>query len=187
VAPEAVVVVDEAPKAADVAPAEKRSEASPERSGGEPSRSPKAEPSQPPSQQMPVPHAASADNVDVAMLRRSWPSLIDHLGQLRQPILRAILESATVARYEDGVLELAFPPDKRFGVQKVEDRQDDLQQALQDLFGIRPRIACVVRESREPAGGPSAVEIVEEEETPDEAEALRRVQEMLGATPLEGD
>ena len=187
VAPEAVVVVDEAPKAADVAPAEKRSEASPERSGGEPSRSPKAEPSQPPSQQMPVPHAASADNVDVTMLRRSWPSLIDHLGQLRQPILRAILESATVARYEDGVLELAFPPDKRFGVQKVEDRQDDLQQALQDLFGIRPRIACVVRESREPAGGPSAVEIVEEEETPDEAEALRRVQEMLGATPLEGD
>ncbi len=121
------------------------------------------------------------------MLRRSWPSLIDHLGQLRQPILRAILESATVSRFEDGVLELAFPPDKRFGVQKVEDRQADLQQALQDLFGIRPRITCVVRESRDPVGGPAAVEVVEEEDAPDEAEALRRVQEMLGATPLEGE
>ena len=30
------------------------------------------------------------------------------------------------------------------------------------------------------------VQIVEEEETPDEAEALRRVQEMLGAKPVEG-
>jgi DNA polymerase-3 subunit gamma/tau len=139
-----------------------------------------------PTTQMPVPHAASADTVDVAMLRRSWPTLIDHLGQLRQPILRAILESATVARYEDGVLELAFPPDKKFGVQKVEDRQADLQQALQDLFGIRPRVTCVVRESRDPAGGPAVVEVVDEEETPDEAEALRRVQEMLGATPVEG-
>jgi DNA polymerase-3 subunit gamma/tau len=146
-----------------------------------------AEPSPTSTRQMPVPHAASADSVDVAMLRRSWPSLIDHLGQLRQPILRAILESATVSRYEDGVLELAFPPDKRFGVQKVEDRQADLQQALQDLFGIRPRITCVVRESRDPVGGPAAVEVVEEEDAPDEAEALRRVQEMLGATPLEGE
>lgn len=184
---EPVVTVDEAPEPEQAAPAEKRSEAHAERGGAGTSRSSKDEPPQPPSQQMPVPHAASADSVDVAMLRRSWPSLIDHLGQLRQPILRAILESATVARYEDGMLELAFPPDKKFGVQKVEDRQDDLQQALQDLFGIRPRITCVVRESREPAGGPAAVEIVEEEETPDEAEALRRVQEMLGATPVEGD
>jgi DNA polymerase-3 subunit gamma/tau len=183
--PEPVVKVEEARE--PTASAQERSEASPEPSGGETSRSPKAEPAPTSSQQLPVPHAASADSVDVAMLRRSWPSLIDHLGQLRQPILRAILESATVATYEDGVLELAFPPDKKFGVQKVEDRQADLQQALQDLFGIRPRITCVVRESREPAGGPAAVEVVEEEDAPDEAEALRRVQEMLGATPVEGE
>jgi hypothetical protein len=70
-------------------------------------------------------------------------------------------------------------------VQKVQDRQDDLLQALGDLFGIAPRISCVVRESREPGGAPS-VEIVEEEDTPSDDEALRRVQEMLGATPLEG-
>ncbi|TMK35423.1 MAG: DNA polymerase III subunit gamma/tau [Actinobacteria bacterium] len=135
--------------------------------------------------QMPVPQAADAGSVDVAMLRRSWGALIDHLGQLRQPILRAVLESATVASFDGETLELAFPPDKRFGVQKVQDRQEDLQQALGHLFGITPRITCVVRESREPGGAPS-VEIVDEEDTPSEDEALRRVQEMLGATPLDG-
>jgi len=148
-----------------------------------------ATPAGPPSDeaatQMPVPQAADAGSVDVAMLRRSWGALIDHLGQLRQPILRAVLESATVASFDGETLELAFPPDKRFGVQKVQDRQDELQQALGDLFGIAPRITCVVRESREPGGAPS-VEIIEEEDTPSDDEALRRVQEMLGATPLEG-
>ena len=135
--------------------------------------------------QMPVPQAADAGSVDVAMLRRAWGALIDHLGQLRQAILRAVLECATVASVDGETLELAFPPDKRFGVQKVQDRQDELQQALGDLFGIAPRITCVVRESREP-GGSATAEVVEEEETPSDDEALRRVQEMLGATPVEG-
>jgi hypothetical protein len=134
----------------------------------------------------PAPHAADAGSVDVAMLRRGWPSLIEHLGQIRQPILRALLESATVATFDGTTLELAFPPDKRFGVQKVADRQDELQGALDHLFGIRPAITCVVRESREPAGGPAVVELVEEEDAPTDEEALRRVQEMLGAQ-LAGD
>ena len=50
---------------------------------------------------------------------------------------------------------------------------------------MRPRVVCVVRESREP-GGAASVAVVDEEEPPDEAEALRRVQEMLGATPIDG-
>jgi DNA polymerase-3 subunit gamma/tau len=139
-----------------------------------------------PSTQLPVPHAADAGSVDVVMLRRSWGAVIDHLGQLCQPILRAILESATVSSYDGATLELAFPPDKKTLVAKVHDRQDVLQQALADLFGVTPAVTCVVRESREPVGGPAAVEIVDEEEAPDEAEALRRVQEMLGATPVDG-
>lgn len=132
------------------------------------------------------PHAASSGSVDVAMLRRSWPTLIDHLGTARQPILKAILESATVATYDGETLELAFPPDRKVGPEKVAARQEELRSALNDLFGIRPAITCVVREHREPPGGPAVVEIVDEEEVPDEAEALRRVQEMLGAQPVEG-
>jgi DNA polymerase-3 subunit gamma/tau len=176
------------PAPAEDAPAVERSEASAERSGAETSRSPKDSPSQPDQvTQMPVPHAASAGSVDVAMLRRSWPSLIEHLGTLRQPILRAILESATVSSFDGQTLEIAFPPGKQVvGVAKVEERQAELQGALHDLFGIRPAIVCVVRESREPEGGAPAVEVVDEEDAPDEAEALRRVQEMLGATPVDG-
>ena len=134
--------------------------------------------------QMPVPHAADAGSVDVAMLRRSWGALIDHLGTLRQPILRAILESATVASFDGETLELAFPPDKKFAVQKVEGRQDELRQALSDLFGVSPRVVCMVRESRAPSE-PASIAVVDEEDPPDDAEALRRVQEMLGATPMD--
>ena len=95
-------------------------------------------------------------------------------------ILAAILESATVASYDGHTLELAFPPDRKVGPQKVEGKKAELQAALGDMFGIKPDIVCVVREVRD-LGGPATVEIVEEDEVVDEAEALRRVQEMLGA------
>ena len=128
----------------------------------------------------PVPtQEPTTGNVDTAMLRRSWPSLIDHLGQHRKMILRALLESATVADFDGETLELAFPPDKKFGVQKVESQSDDLRTALGELFGIKPRIVCIVREPV--VGGGVEVMVVEEEETPSEEEALRRLQEQLGA------
>jgi DNA polymerase-3 subunit gamma/tau len=127
-----------------------------------------------------VPHAADAASVDVAMLRRSWNALIEHLGSGRQMILKAVLESATVAAYDGETLELAFPPNKKIGPQKVQEKQEDLRAALGEMFGIRPVVTCVVRESMEPGGGVAAVEIVEEAEVPDEAEALRRLQEVLG-------
>jgi DNA polymerase-3 subunit gamma/tau len=131
------------------------------------------------------PHAASSGSVDVSMLRRSWPTLMDHLGSNRQAILRAILESATVAEFDGQTLQLAFPPDRRFGPEKVEAHQEKLRAALKELFGIDPTIVCVVRESRE-SGGPPVIELLEEEEVPDDAEAMRRVKEMLGAQPAEG-
>ena len=112
---------------------------------------------------------------------------MEHLDSHRKRILKAILESATVASYDGETLELAFPPDRKVGPQKVAERQDELRAALNDLFGISPAITCVVRESREPASGPPVVDLVEEDEVPDEAEALRRVQEMLGARPIESE
>jgi hypothetical protein len=125
--------------------------------------------------------AADAGSVDVAMLRRGWPSLMDHLQSTRQMILKAALESATVATYDGETLELAFPPAKTFTVEKVLAKTDELQSALGDLFGIRPAIVCAVREARDPAGGPSLIEIIDEEEPLSEEDALRRVQEMFGA------
>ncbi len=126
-------------------------------------------------------HAADAGSVDVAMLRRGWPSLMEHLQSTRKMILKASLESATVATYDGETLELAFPPAKTFTVEKVMGKTDELQQALADLFGIRPTITCVVREARDNAEGPTLLEIVDDEDPPSEEEALRRVQEMFGA------
>jgi DNA polymerase-3 subunit gamma/tau len=144
--------------------------------------------SAPPPPAGPVPvesQAADAGNVDVAMLRRSWPAVIEHLGELKQPILRALLESATVATFDGENLELAFPPAFRNNVRQVESRVETLQDALADLLGIRPAIRCVAREQRS-GDEPASVVLVEEDDVPDEAEALRRVQEMLGAR-LEGE
>ena len=125
-------------------------------------------------------HAADAGSVDVAMLRRGWPTLMEHLQSTRQMILKASLESSTVATYDGETLELAFPPAKTFTVEKVMGKTAELQQALTDLFGIRPTIVCVVREARD-AVEPTLLEIVDDEDPPSDEEALRRVQEMFGA------
>lgn len=151
----------------------------PEAGVAEPSEPAAAEPSSP--AQMPVPQAADAGSVDVALLRRSWKPLLEHLSTSRQVLLSAILQSATVSAYDGTTLEIVFPPNLgKVGPIRVESKKAELQSALGDLFGIRPEIVCVVRESRDPEG-PATIEIVEEDEVVDEAEALQRVQEMLGA------
>jgi DNA polymerase III subunit gamma/tau len=132
-----------------------------------------------------APHAASADSVDVTMLRRSWPSLLDHLSQVGQPVLRALLESATPATFDGETLELAFPPSFRNNLRQVASRADKLQAALGDLFGIRPRIESVTREAHAGGTEPAAAAYVEEAEEPSEEEALKRLKDVLGATPTD--
>jgi DNA polymerase III subunit gamma/tau len=135
--------------------------------------------------QLPVPQAADAGSVDVAMLRRSWGSVIQQLGQRKQAVLRALMESATPTAWDGATLEIAFPPTFKNTVKQVESREAAFREVLQELFGISPAISCVVRESR--SGDDAHVEPVEEDDAPsDDAEALRRVQEMLGAEPLGG-
>jgi DNA polymerase-3 subunit gamma/tau len=132
-----------------------------------------------------APHAASAASVDVTMLRRSWPSLLDHLSQVGQPVLRALLESATPASFDGETLELAFPPSFRNNLRQVAARADKLQAALGDLFGIRPRIESVTREAHAGGTEPAAAAFVEEAEEPSEEEALKRLKDVLGATPTD--
>jgi DNA polymerase-3 subunit gamma/tau len=130
-----------------------------------------------------APHAASAASVDVTMLRRSWPSLLDHLSQVGQPVLRALLESATPASFDGETLELAFPPSFRNNLRQVAARADKLQAALGELFGIRPRIESVTREAHAGGTEPAAAAFVEEADEPSEEEALKRLKDVLGATP----
>jgi hypothetical protein len=119
------------------------------------------------------------------MLRRSWPSVLDHLSQNQQPVLRALLESATPASFDGETLELAFPPSFRNNLRQVAARTDKLQAALSDLFGVRPRIESVTREAHAGGTEPAAAAFVEEVEEPSEEEALKRLRDVLGATPAD--
>ena len=132
-----------------------------------------------------APHAASAGNVDVAMLRRSWPSLLDHLSQVGQPVLRALLESATPASFDGETLELAFPPSFRNNLRQVDTRVDicRLHSAISSGSVLASR--CVTREAHVGGTEPAAADVVDEVEEPSEEEALKRLKDVLGATPAD--
>jgi len=120
---------------------------------------------------------AGTSAVDVTMLRSNWPTVISHLRSSGKAVLPSFLEIATPAAFDGTTLELVFPPERPYGVQKVLEREGELRQALQDLFGIAPAISCVIRE---PVAGPA--EPVEDEPLSEE-EALARLAAELGATP----
>jgi len=114
--------------------------------------------------------------IDVSAIRGSWGSLVQHLRSGGKAVLPSFLEVATPAAFDGETLELAFPPDRRFGVTKVEEREPELRAALRELFGIEPRIRCVVREA-------VAGVVVDEDPPLSEEEALARLRAELGAEP----
>jgi DNA polymerase-3 subunit gamma/tau len=128
------------------------------------------------------PHAPSAGTLDLHTIRRSWPRLLERLGERRQPILRASLQSVTPVAYDGHTLELAFPPGWNAAVKRVQDKDDELRQAFADVFGVAPAIRCV---AREPAAGGGMIE--EEEDAPTSPEdAVTRLKEQFGAE-VEGE
>jgi hypothetical protein len=115
------------------------------------------------------------------MLRQSWSAVISHLRGQGKAVLPSFLEIAIPGAFDGETLELVFPPDRPFGATKVEEREGELRQALQELFGITPVVRCVIRE---PVAG-----IVEIEDDPplSEEEALAHLSAELGATPATED
>jgi DNA polymerase III subunit gamma/tau len=124
----------------------------------------------------PTPHAPDAGALDVTAIRRSWPQLLDRLGERRQMILQASLESVTAAAYDGETLELAFPPGKKFAVQKVQSKHEEFREAFADVFGVRPRIRCV---AREPLVDAPLIE--DDEPSPSHEDAVARLKQELGA------
>jgi DNA polymerase III subunit gamma/tau len=123
-----------------------------------------------------APHAPDASSLDLQTIRRSWQQLLDRLLDRRQMILRANLESVTAVAYDGATLELAFPPGRKFSVQKVQAKEPELREILFEVFGVSPNIRCVAR-SEVPG-----VELVEEDEPPATREdAVARLKEALGA------
>jgi hypothetical protein len=139
-------------------------------------RSAAKKPAAPASAEGPV-LGAGTSAVDVSMLRAEWPALVQQLRASGKQVLAANLEVATPAVFDGETLELVFPPDRLFGVKKVEEREQDLRAVLDALFGISPRVRCVVREAHT-----GSVD-VDDEPPPSEEEALARLTSELGATP----
>jgi DNA polymerase-3 subunit gamma/tau len=151
--------------------------------GGSESSSAAAPPAKPARREEPAPQpvvGAGTAAVDVAMIRANWQGLIAQLRSAGKAVLPSFLEIATPAAYDGETLELVFPPDRRFGVAKVEEREGELREALVAVFGISPKISCVVRE-------PVVAEVVEDDPPPSEAEALARLAAELGAKPVTED
>jgi DNA polymerase III gamma/tau subunit len=123
-----------------------------------------------------APHAPDAGSLDLQTIRRSWQQLLDRLHERRQMILHANLGSVTAASYDGATLELAFPPGRKFAVQKVQSKEDELREVFADVFGVSPRIRCVAREEV-PGLSP-----IEEDESPASTEdAVARLKAELGA------
>jgi hypothetical protein len=138
------------------------------------------EPSEPTVVSEPVLGAGTAA-VDVGMLRSNWSAVSSHMRSQGKAVVPSFLETGTPAAYDGQTLEIVFPPDRPFAAKKVAEREGELRQALQEVFGIAPAIRCVVREA---VAGP--VDPVEDE-APTEEEALARLAAELGATPAPED
>jgi DNA polymerase-3 subunit gamma/tau len=123
-----------------------------------------------------APHAPSAGSLDIQTIRRSWQQLLDRLLDQRKMTLRALLESVTAAAYDGETLELAFPPGRRFAVQKVQTKDDELREVFFEVFGVSPRFHCVARD------GIPGMELVDEDEpAPTREDAVARLKDALGA------
>ncbi len=110
------------------------------------------------------------------MLRRSWSDVLDRV----KGMMKAVLETATPVALDDNTLQLAFPPAMEFRVIKVEEREADLRAVLQEMFGISPRIKCVVRDAATGTG--MVVEHVEEAAPIPEDAVLARLKSEFDAT-----
>ena len=125
--------------------------------------------------QTPIPVAA-AGNLDVDSFRRAWPDLIAQLRASRQSVLVTFIQVATPITFDGETLELAFPPDRQFGVKKIQDREQELRTAINALFGVSPHIRCVIRDS----GGEVLID-TDDEPAPSESDLIARLQRELGA------
>ena len=116
--------------------------------------------------------------VDTEMLRRGWGDVLESLRSRRHMQLHATAQLATVGTYDGDTMELVFPPGREFGARKVEEKAGQLQEVLGELFGIKPKLKCTVRQ-----GMTLEPETDEPPPSPEAAEALLRSQ--FGAEVVE--
>jgi DNA polymerase III subunit gamma/tau len=127
----------------------------------------------------PAPHAPDTSSIDIGVIRRSWPQLLERLQQVRKVVLRAHLESVTAAAFDGDTLELAFPPGRKFAVEKVQSKEEEFRDVFAEVFGVRPRVRCVARDV-----APGAT-VVDEEPPATKEDAVARIKAELDAAEVE--
>ncbi|HJP65292.1 MAG TPA: hypothetical protein VKA30_03185, partial [Actinomycetota bacterium] len=140
---------------------------------------PESEPEPEPEPAAEGPHAPDTSSLDIGVIRRSWPQLLERLQQVRKVVLRAHLESVTAAAFDGDVLELAFPPGRKFAVEKVQSKEEEFRDVFADVFGVRPRVRCVARDI-----APGAT-VVDEEPPATKEDAVARLKAELDAAEVE--
>jgi hypothetical protein len=118
--------------------------------------------------------------VDTEMLRRGWGEVLEKLKGQRKMRLEATAKLATVGSYDGQTMELVFPPGRDFHAGMVQDKAGELTDVLGELYGVRPKIRCTVRQ-----GMTVEPEADEPPPSPEAAEALLRAQ--FGAEVVEED
>lgn len=85
---------------------------------------------------------------------------------------------ATVGSFDGETIELVLPPTKEFAARKLEEKQAEVRDVLQELFGISPKLRSTVRE-----GMALEPETEEAPASPEAAEELLKAQ--FGAEVVE--
>ena len=123
--------------------------------------------------------------VDAQMLRAGWPQLVEELKARRKMVLAANAEIATVGSYEDDTLELVFPPGRQFASKNLDQKQQELREVVQQMFGIQPRFRFTVRQG---TAAESLEPDLEADAGPETAEeAAEKFVSQLGATKVDGE
>lgn len=102
-------------------------------------------------------------SIDIEKIRLSWDVVLEKVKQ-RKITARAMLLPAMPVAWRGGELVLEFDEKSRYHRDSMSDptRQGPLVEAFHETFGVRPRIACVVRQGErsvrpppEPARAPA--------------------------------
>ncbi len=112
------------------------------------------------------------------MLRRGWAEVLGTLKNRRHMRLHATAQLATVGSFDGETVELVFPPGRDFHAGMVQEKARELSDVLGELFGVRPKLRCTVRQ-----GMAVEPEADEPPPSPEAAEALLRAQ--FGAEVVE--
>lgn len=110
-------------------------------------------------------------NLDIDKVRNAWPLVVDKVKR-RKISFQALLLPATPIAWADGELVLEFGPRSRFHKDKVGDATQHmpLVEAFAEVFGVTPRIRCVLGEEEAPepkaVAEPTTAELSDDEGEP---------------------